>query len=216
VQDATVSIEGHTLTVHVTPGQIVDEGDHTVVGIDVTVDLNGRPEEAFHVAAIGMDLNRTEAFAHAVREWLVGAGIPMVDAIRGAAAHGTAPAPIADGGTGPTAPLQLGALPVFAGPTGVRGNPPAGWERGTAEMHRALLTRIEPGLDELIPPARRRGFHSLKVMMHVRNGSGGEGDCRVDGMPNERLCQLVREFPWPAGESEFIFRQYYVLAAPAR
>jgi hypothetical protein len=81
-------------------------------------------------------------------------------------------------------------------------------------MHRGFLSRIEPAIDELIPPPRRSGFHSLRFMFHVRNGAAGEGECRVDGAPSERLCQLVREFPWPPGQNEYLFRQYYVLAGP--
>ena len=108
----------------------------------------------------------------------------------------------------------MGRFQVFAGPTGIRGDAPASWRRGS-ELHRALLARFEPALEELFPPPTMPGFHTLKLTVHVRNGAAGEGECMVDGRPNARLCQLAREHAWPAGDSDFLFKQYYVLA-PAR
>lgn len=211
----TVRFSGHTIVATTRVEQVIEQGDHATAAINVALELDGQPAEAFHVIAIGIDANRAESLQRAVREWGVGYCIPTVEALQAAGVvPGTVQASLPPDAMAPVVTYTLGPYRVFPGPTGVRGDEPEGWNSGSAEMHRAFFRVFEPALRELIPPARARGFHSLKLTLHVRNGAAGEGDCRVDGAPSDRLCQLARAYPWPAGPNEYIFKQYYVLAQP--
>jgi hypothetical protein len=225
-QDATpegdmVRVQGHALGLRVGVDQVIEEGDHTTAAVHVAVAIDGRLAEALRVEAIGIDKDRTEAVEHAIREWGVGYGIPIADALRylwGRSSSTTArestasPSPPATE-TG-AAGLTLGAFRVFPGPTGVRGEPPAGWRGGTPTMHRALLARVEGALRDVLPDPGS-GLHALKLALHVRDGASDAGDCRVDATPSEALCRAAREGPWPAGPSEFLVKQFYVLVPQA-
>jgi hypothetical protein len=210
----TVRASGHALTTHVQIAQVIAD-DVTTAALDVAVDLDGRPTEAFHVTAIAHDRDREEALAHAIREWAVGYALPIVHAVR--STHTSLEAHDA----GATFTLHLGPYNVYPGPIGARGELPVDWDARTAGMHAALLARIEPGLHEILPEQNFQAepFHALRFTVHVRAGVVGEGDCRVDNVPNERLCELIREYEWPSSPNEtdgYIVKQYYVLVRPPR
>lgn len=215
-QGDTVRFQNHTLTLRVTPTEVVSQPDHLLAVIDVQVDLDGRSQPAFHTASVGRDHDRQEAFHHAVREWLVAVGVPLVDALRtlGDAVSSVQEAQVTHGDAGLSPTLRLGPYRVFPGPTGVRGERQPDQPFGTPAMHQALLRAIEPALDELIPRSQRAEFHSLRFTIHVRNGAVGEADCRTDGVVSPRLCDRIRTVAWPRGEYECLVRQFYVLSPP--
>ncbi len=204
----TVRVLGRVITAHVQIVQVIAEEVTTAV-LDVALDLDGRPEEAFHVTSIAHDQNREEALQHAIREWAVAYALPTVAAMR--LASGLVDPPDAhSAGT-----FRLGPFNVVAGPIGARGETPVDWDARTVGMHAALLGHIEPALAQLVPADRAQGFHALRFTLHLRGGRVGESDCRVDNAPSERLCEAVREYPWPHATDEtdgYIVKQYYVLA----
>lgn len=207
VDGATVRAAGRTITSRVQIAQVIEEEVTTAV-LDVALDLDGRPEEAFHVTSIAHDRNREEALQHAIREWAVACAMPTATALRIASGAIDLPDARAAGS------IRLGPYDVIAGPIGARGEVPTDWDARTVGMHAALLGHIEPSLAQLIPPARAAGFHSLRFTLHVRAGRVDESDCRVDNASSERLCEAVREYPWPRSADEtdgYIVKQYYVL-----
>lgn len=210
VQDEMVRFEGHTMAVHVTRGPVMEEKDRVAAFIDVTVDIDGRPMDVFRTTSVGVGTDRAGALERAVREWVMGSAVPIVDAIRAGSLD-------RDGGAIATA-LRVGPFWAFPGPTGVQGQAPRSWQAGFdfRDLHRALLGRIEPGLDELIPPAQRTGYHTFKVLFHVRDGVVTHGECHVDGVASQRLCEYARGFTWPPDRGEYLFRQYYVLVRDGR
>ncbi len=215
VTDATVRTPRHVIVVRVAVGQVNEEADRAIAAIEVRLDVDAQRNDVFRVASVGIDANRQEAILHAIREWSVAYAIPIVDALRTTEPDvpGSAPVDSPDAGSLHRAPpMPFGPYLAFPGPTGVRGEAPASWRRGTPEMHQALFARFESALDELIPVPRRGGFHTMKITLHVRNGAAGEGECLVDGAPNVRLCDLARTYAWPTGPYEFLFKQYYVFA----
>lgn len=207
VQDETVRFEGHSVAVHVTRGPVVEEKDRVAAFIDVTVDIDGRPMDVFRSTSVGVDTDRAGALERAVREWVIGSAMPMVDAILASSLD-------RDGGTA-TAALRAGPFRVFPGPTGLHGQAPRAWHVGFdfTYLHRVLLGQIEPALDELIPPSHRAGYHTFKLLFHVRDGAVTHGECHVDGVASQRLCEYARGFAWPSDRGEYLFRQYYVLAS---
>jgi hypothetical protein len=212
-----VHVGNHDLTAHARVLQVVSE-EVTTAAIDVSLDLDGRPEEAFHVTAIAHDRSRADALQHAIREWSVANGIPIVRAMQPREAL------TADAGSGM---LHIGPYDVFPGPMGARGEVPADWDAQTNRITAALVARIEPELGGLLatnssdhqPAPRASRYRGLRFTMHVRGGVGGEGDCRVDNVENEHLCELIRTYAWPhvEGESDgYIVKQYFLLTAPSR
>jgi hypothetical protein len=208
VEGTRVRALDHVFTAHARVLQVIEE-EMATAAIDVAFDLDGRPEEAFHVTAIAHDRNRAEALQHAIREWSVANGIPMVQAMRPRDAASS------DGGV---RALRLGRYDVFAGPMGARGEVPPDWDARANGINAALVARLEPELARLLPESASR-YRGLRYTMHIRGGAGGEGDCRVDNVENEHLCELIRTYAWPhiEGETEgYIVKQYLVLTSPAR
>jgi hypothetical protein len=219
VEGSEVVLEGHRAAVQVRVERVVDQGDHATAAIDVAMDVDGRAMSAFHVGAVGIDANASEATAHAVREWAVAYAIPIVDALR-FAWHGDEPhLATASGDAGTTTPLvtlRLGPYRVFAGPTGARGEPPAGWDALGVQLHRDFLEHANADLAPLIDGgASATTLHSFKLALHVHDGAVGDGDCRVDGAGSPALCRAAQRYPWPSGPSDFLFKQFYVLVPDA-
>jgi hypothetical protein len=204
VQGQTVVTAQHAIEAAAQEDQVLPHGDAVLAAITVRLNLDRRSIAAFSTTATALDANRQEALDHAVREWSVAYAIPIV-----AAVHGADPR-IEDAAGDEGYPL--GSYRVYAGPTGVRGEIPEHWVHNSTLVHATMLARIEPVLRELIVPSTTSSpFHSLKLVLHIRNGAAGEGECRVDNEMNERLCQVVREYPWPQESGDYILKQYYVL-----
>ena len=201
---ATVRVLDHTITAHggIDSVEAVSD-DATVAALAVSLDIDGRSEPAFHVTSIAHDRNRNEAIAHAVREWSVAFAMPFVRALRNA----------------PT-DAHVANYRLYPGPIGARGEVPPDWDAQSSHIASELVGRLDGAADELLalPEGQRasdRPFHAIRFTVHVQGGTGVEGDCRVDNVPNERATALIRSYPWPraAGETNgYIVKQYLLLA----
>lgn len=197
-------------------GPYESQPELTFGAIDVHLEIDGQRNDVFRTTSFAIDSNREEALQRAIREWNVSCGLAIVDALRSSDTH----APPAEGSDASAAsrppPLPLGPYTAYPGPTGTRGDVPPGWRANTPEVHAEMLRPVVLALDELIPAEQRPGFHTLKITLHVRNAAAGEGDCRIDSRPSERLCELMRQYHWPPSAEGFLFKQYYVLVPRAR
>ena len=89
---------------------MLPHGDATLAAINVRLKLDQRPIPAFSTSATALDANRDEALEHAVSEWAVGFGMPIV-----AALEGSRSARRCERRVDPTPMYPLGPYRVYAG-----------------------------------------------------------------------------------------------------
>lgn len=155
------------------------------VRIDLAVDGLAKPE--FTVGGIGLGDDETDAILRAIVEW--------------ARLHGSAVVCcLADVG-GQTD--LLGAATVYLGRTGFRGSTPPAWNTDSKQVHKAILTAIEPFV--LGDP---RSLTAIDVIASVHE-TGSDTVVRIDGEPSQPAARAVDELSFPAGM--YLLKQFYLV-----
>ena len=160
-----------------------------LAGIQVAVDVDGRPVPALTSGTVGIDSTREGALRIGIEEWVAGVGVPMVNAL-----------------TGKGETLRVGAFVAHPGPIGIRGPMPELLDG----LRETILRDLVPDLSRLLSGS---GLHALSFMVVWHPDGTIHGEFRIDGAISDPLKQLAQKVKWPKGQDTYILKQYYVLAA---
>jgi Family of unknown function (DUF6348) len=159
-----------------------------LVGLRVDVLVSGGPQP-FTVGSIGVGNNEDDAVETAIYEWSQYVGPALLGSL---------------GVKAGVLPQNVGPFLVYPGPVGIRGS--GVW---TAEKDRQLLHHLDAIIKGLENSPKE--FHSILLMVAVRNAGTAEGECRLDGAISPALLAAVQSFPWSQSGTTFLFKQFYIL-----
>jgi hypothetical protein len=182
-----VKVPGHTIATTATIEQGEGRDETFVVGVSISVEVDGRAVPALTSGAVGVDSSRQAALTTALEEWSAQYGTPILEALARRQPS-----------------LTAGGFDVYAGPTGVRGAKP----EHLADIHAALFAVLTPELSRLVATPT---LHALTVTLVKEPAGAVDGEFRVDGAVSETLKQIALKVTWPGAPDAYMLKQFYVL-----
>jgi hypothetical protein len=155
--------------------------------------IDGRIVPKYTYGLVGIGGTRDEARALSVREWLIAFGVPFCQSTL----------KTGDG-------LPIAGLIAYPGFLGIRGERPESWPdspmagNGHSIILSALL-RVQE-VQQLSPPFTL----DLKIVISP-NGGIESGECRLNGRIENELLAALENLSWPAAQSSYMVKQYYII-----